>query len=82
MLHDTNGSVVVTRLHDLGLPARDRALDASRVEDANFMGDSTWWHDEPSAPTVALTDDGHRVLNGEADHIALAMEQSHGNTTT
>ena len=71
------------------------------VEDAIFMGDSSWWdhvrpliaaprpllevrglkpaawndpawwHDDPAAPTLALTADGEAVLKGTADHIAL-----------
>ena len=33
--------------------------------------DPAWWHDEPSAPTLALTGDGRRVFSGDADHVTL-----------
>jgi hypothetical protein len=33
--------------------------------------DPAWWHDDESAPALALTADGEAVLNGRADHIAL-----------
>ena len=33
--------------------------------------DPAWWHDDPAAPTLALTADGEAVLNGSADHSAL-----------
>jgi hypothetical protein len=71
------------------------------VEEAVFMGDSTWWchirplivaphplleihgqkpptwqdpawwHDDASAPRLALTEAGAKVLGGDADHVAL-----------
>lgn len=35
------------------------------------LADPDWWRADPSAPALALTDDGARVVAGEADHIAL-----------
>jgi hypothetical protein len=37
---------------------------------ANF-NDPDWWRDDEAAPLLTLTDDGRRVLAGEADRIAL-----------
>jgi len=33
--------------------------------------DADWWRDDPSAPRLALTDAGRRVLAGELDHVLL-----------
>jgi hypothetical protein len=35
------------------------------------FSDPEWWRDEDGVPVLALTDDGRRVLAGEADRIAL-----------
>lgn len=35
------------------------------------MNHGDWWRDDPSAPRLALTENGQRVLAGEADHVAL-----------
>jgi hypothetical protein len=33
--------------------------------------DADWWGEEADTPTLAITDDGRRVLAGEADHVTL-----------
>ncbi len=35
------------------------------------MNHADWWRDDQSAPRLALTDPGSRVMAGEADHVAL-----------
>ena len=35
------------------------------------FNDPEWWRDDDTAPSLVLTDDGARVLAGEADRIAL-----------
>jgi hypothetical protein len=35
------------------------------------MNHADWWRDDQSAPRLALTDTGSRVMAGEADHVAL-----------
>lgn len=35
------------------------------------LDQADWWRDDQSAPRLALTDTGARVLAGEADHLAL-----------
>jgi hypothetical protein len=33
--------------------------------------DADWWGEEPETPRLAITDDGRRVLAGDADRVAL-----------
>ena len=35
------------------------------------FGDQAWWGEEADTPTLAITEDGGRVLAGQADHLAL-----------
>ena len=48
-----------------------RPLLAVHGQKPSTWADPAWWHDDPAAPTLALTADGEAVLTGRADHIAL-----------
>ena len=48
-----------------------RPLLASSARRPADFNDPEWWRDDDAAPALALTDDGARVLAGEADRVAL-----------
>jgi hypothetical protein len=54
-----------------------RPLLTSRIRCSRVVGEAPdmnhpdWWRDDASAPRLALTDTGARVMAGEVDHVAL-----------